>query len=170
MTNKSKALPAGTNFAGNAYLPGPNRDPAPVIFSIRQPFADAILAGAKTLEIRKTALTHLAGRDAYIYACQPVKRVVGGFRIGCVDSVPSVGAENHSLNVERMWETWGAGAAMSRDAFFDYWRGWTRSACALEVTEPWTASHPLTIRRPPQTWRYVKPGCELNKLASTRKP
>ena len=168
-TKKSNKLPPATNFAGSPYLPGRSLDPAPAIFSIKQPFAAAILAGAKTLEIRKTDLTHLAGRDAYIYACKPVQLVVGGFRIGCVDLVPSVGVENHALNVERMWETWGARAAISRDDFLRYWRGWMRSASALEVSEPWTAVQPLAICSPPQTWRYVKPGCELNKLASLTK-
>ena len=158
-------------------------EPRPFIISVKPEYAEAILAGEKTLEIRKNRAVALAGRLGYIYASAPTSAVIGDFRVAAVEVARLCGDfREHDRRVAQLWERWGERAAIGKSAFERYLRGWTKWTCALSIAEPRRHERMLVVGDaassaeivgahlsiiPPQSWRYAKDG-ELASLHRSR--
>ena len=59
-----------------------------VLMSIQPRFADAILLGTKTHELRRRFPERLTGAKVYVYASTPARAIIGSFRIASVDRRP----------------------------------------------------------------------------------
>ena len=109
------------------------------VFSIKPYFADAILDGSKTIELRKVAPKRPVER-AWIYATAPVMRIVGHFRPG---QIRDATLEDHELALISELDT--------------------EEYSAIEILEPVALERPINPRTlglgylwlSPQSWRYV---------------
>lgn len=125
--------------------------PTRVLLSIKPKFANAILEGTKTFELRRAVFRNPAVRKIVIYASSPVSRVIGEFMIAGV----------LALEPERLWEAAGEGAGVDRKFFDDYFRG-CKVGFALEVRRPRRYAKPLGLKehfgfsQPPQSFRYLR--------------
>ncbi|GAA1817915.1 hypothetical protein [Agromyces neolithicus] len=59
-----------------------------VLMSIQPRFAEAILRGEKTHELRRRFPGSLTGATVYVYASTPTRAVIGSFRIASVERRP----------------------------------------------------------------------------------
>ena len=109
------------------------------VFSIKPYFADAILDGSKTMELRKVAPKRPVER-VWIYATAPVMRIIGHFRPGQIRKATHEDRK-HALISE-----------LDADQY-----------SAIEILEPVALEHPINPRDlglgylwlSPQSWRYA---------------
>ena len=124
--------------------------PTRILLSIKPQFAEAILAGKKRFEYRRSIFRRKDINTVVIYASTPICKVVGEFSIEKV----------LSLELEALWEETYEGAAIDRHYFDQYFRGRT-SGYALEVKEvrryelPLCLSLEFEMERPPQSFCYL---------------
>lgn len=119
------------------------------LMSVHPEFAEAILAGTKTVEFRKKPVaadvTHVA-----IYATQPVGRVVGIFSI----------EEQVMESPRRLWQMFKEVGGISRPRFFAYYEAKSRGV-GIRVRDLYPFEEKLTLQdvfglaRPPQSFQYV---------------
>lgn len=124
--------------------------PTNVLFSIKPNFAEAILAGRKTFELRRRIFRDDEVRKVVIYASSPVSRVVGEFEIDKV----------LALEPRALWSATSKGAGVDREFFDRYFSG--RSiGFALKVSKPRRFKQPeklrdyCGLRHPPQSFCYL---------------
>jgi predicted transcriptional regulator len=123
-----------------------------LLLSVRPRFAESILTGAKTAEIRRQRPAVHPGTLVIIYATRPVGAIVGTARIAGV----SRGTP------DEMWELHHARAGITRPEFDDYLSG-AETAYILLLTriqrlEPFLTLEQIraeTAFQPPQSYRYV---------------
>ena len=124
----------------------------PLLMSLRPRFAEAILEGSKTVELRRTRVSAVPGTTIIIYASSPVMSVVGLATLDAVD-------------VDRpnaLWRRHGKNLGLTR-AEFDVYLAGAESGCALTVTSPRQLPDPYALRwlrdhadfQPPQSYRYL---------------
>jgi predicted transcriptional regulator len=109
------------------------------IFSIRPYFADAILDGSKTVELRKVAPKKPVER-VWIYATAPVMHIVGHFEPGKIRDATHEDRKQALVS------------ELDPDEYF-----------AIEILEPVALEHPINPRNlglgylwlSPQSWRYA---------------
>ena len=132
-----------------------------VLLSVRPRFADALLDGTKTVEVRRRPVRLHAGAVCLLYASSPTRALTGALTVAGVDH----GAP------DELWRRHGAGTALTRVDYDDYLDG-RSTACALVVAAPiaFRTAVPLAeLRRrndafvPPQSYRFVHDG-ELRAL------
>lgn len=130
--------------------------PVVALLSIKPTYAEAILAGRKKVEFRKTkfqrAVTHVV-----IYATAPIKRVIGWFTAG----------DFHESSPAQLWRRFSAVGGISRVPFQTYFEG-RETGVAIGVHKPrrLKASLPLnriTSKPPPQSYVYL-PAAVLSLL------
>jgi predicted transcriptional regulator len=124
-----------------------------ILFSIRPFYADKILTGEKSVELRRKFPEYgTTGSTALIYATSPVSAVVGTAIIKSV----------FRLSLSKLWKTHGASACIAKhdfDVYFagqDYGFAITLDA-ARQLKSQLTASD-LEIEFgivPPQSYRYL---------------
>lgn len=128
---------------------------APLLISLRPCYSGPLFEGVKKVELRRQSLTHVEGRDVFIYVTGPVMELQGGFRVGKV----------WTGTPDEVWETVADSAGVSQRDFDIYYAGQS-IACALEIKEVWQYENPISLRMlrhrfqrfvVPQSWRYVKP-------------
>lgn len=124
-----------------------------MILSLRPRFADAILSGVKTVELRRTEPKIRIPTRALIYASTPRRALLGT----CV--VPSV----ESDRLAALWQVHGAGSGLDHKEFLDYFEG-LESGTALNLASPEPFSRPIALVelrsrpkgfRPPQSFSYI---------------
>ncbi len=121
-----------------------------VLLSIKPMFANAILAGTKTFELRRSIFRSATVRRIVIYASSPVSRVVGEF---IIDGILA-------LDPQKLWEVTANGAGISRKSFEKYFYG-CDIGYALKVSRPLRYQEPSRLEdlfgfsRPPQSFRYL---------------
>jgi predicted transcriptional regulator len=116
-----------------------------VLMSIRPRFAEAILCGEKSVELRRRRPSFSRGTNVLVYASSPVRQVIGWFEVG----------EVISASPRALWSRVKHCAGVSRQEFDDYFAG-CEVAYALIVTDAGRiAPAPLRIR-PPQSWQYLR--------------
>jgi predicted transcriptional regulator len=166
-----KALEAGLRAAttSSGGERRPRRDPAAVphrsdagrseepageralFISVKPQYANAILDGRKTVELRRTRPNLPNGSLVILYSSTPTRAVVGWAQlIGVREGTPI-----------EIWDEYGAAAAIEEldyDAYFDG----TDQAFALELDDVVAATQPIPLSvirsigiQPPQSWRYV---------------
>jgi len=83
-----------------------------VILSIKPIYAEKILNGEKTYELRKTIFKNSEIKKVIVYASSPVSRVIGEFEIDKI-----INQEINSL-----WETTKDSSCVTRDFFDSYFQ------------------------------------------------
>src|SRR3954452_1110919 len=96
-----------------------------LLLSLRPRFAQAILDGVKTVELRRTRVSAPPGTLLVLYASSPVMAVVGVATL--------IDRETDSSEV--IWRTFGPRLGLSRVEFVDYLAG-VENATALSVADP----------------------------------
>jgi predicted transcriptional regulator len=117
------------------------------LLPIKPEFADAILAGTKRVEFRKSPFR----RDVswvVIYASTPIQRVVGWFRVSGVDTgTPG-----------ELWERHERHGGIAAQAYHSYFADRT-AAIAIGVADVTTLPEPIPIAvlgvSVPQSFRYL---------------
>lgn len=119
------------------------------LLSIWPEYAEAIFAGNKSVEFRRSRLAPDI-ELAIVYATQPVGRIVGWFRVaGVEESTP-----------DGLWRRFRRSGAIRRRDYFAYFDGADR-AYGIEIADPTTISEPLLLDslvpglRAPQSFQYL---------------
>ena len=122
-----------------------------LLVSLRPAYAEMILAGIKTVELRRIRPKAPAGTLVLIYASSPTSHVLGT----CV--VEHIG----SGTPDEIWELHGGRTGIGRPAFSSYFTG-TNQGVAITVGNPRRLQDPVpldALRRhgfaPPQSFRYI---------------
>ena len=124
-----------------------------IILSLKPRFADAILSGLKTVELRRTEPKIRVPTRALIYAITPVRALLGTC---IVDSVASDGLAG-------LWSAYGSRTGLNYEEFRDYFAG-VEAGSALTLSNARQFSHQISLAdlrshprtfRPPQSFSYV---------------
>ncbi len=141
--------PVLPRFDGDAFRP--HRD---VVLSIRPKFASRIMAGEKTVELRRRfPVSAPKGTIAYIYSTSPERAMVGHAEISCV----------RKLDMQEIWQRYADAACMERAEFEGYFEGLDHGF-ALEFANVRSFAAPLSLCdlrerfgfKPPQSFLYAK--------------
>ena len=120
-----------------------------VLMSIHPEYAEALLDGRKTVELRKSRVAEDISHIV-IYATAPVQRVLGW--------VKAVHVEHGSPSA--IWKRHKSRTGIRERAFRSYYQGHAR-AVAIHVDSPRRLAAPLELSAiedgltPPQSWRYL---------------
>ncbi len=123
-----------------------------LLLSIKPRFAEAILDGTKTVELRRVQPSVHAGTIVLLYASSPQRELVGTFRVA--------GLEVDSISA--IWDRYGSECGVSEAEFIDYFAG-ANQAVAILVDSPVRLSSPQSLEilrdrmvgfHPPQSFRY----------------
>ncbi len=98
------------------------------ILSIKPVYANQILAGTKTIELRKTAMGLSAGDVILVYSSAPEQRIGFWVRVNEIETLP----------VDQMWQRHHERLGIGHEGYADYFSG-TRSAVGFHIGEV----HPL---------------------------
>lgn len=123
-----------------------------VLLSVRPRYANAILAGTKTAEVRRRFPHQAHGTTLYLYSSTPDRAILGTVKLDGIDR-PSA---------DRVWHQYADQIEIGEAALGDY-LGESASAAILRVSEParWQHKVPLGLLRsclelePPQSFRYL---------------
>lgn len=123
-----------------------------VLISIRPCFAQAILDGTKTVELRRQRLLAAPGSLALLYSSSPVKAIVGTARIDRIEQSSPLG----------LWMRVGDSAGVTRAQYDAYFEGSPR-AVALHLCEVRRLEPPAPLAElrstigvePAQSFRYL---------------
>lgn len=129
----------------------PQRD---VVLSIKPLYSEKILAGHKTVELRRRfPVSAPSGALAYIYSTSPVKAMVGTALILDVLKLP----------LEQIWTKFESTASIQRDHFDKYFEGLDHGfALVFDNVKAFARPLPLNELRdkfgfePPQSFLYAK--------------
>jgi predicted transcriptional regulator len=139
----------------------------PIVLSLRPRFADAILNGSKTAELRRQRVNAPPGTPVILYSSSPVMAVVGTARIAAIQTSPP----------DQAWRHYRHRLGLSRDEFNTYLDG-SSIACVLELATVQTLDSPLPLHQlrltatfqPPQSYRYLSANdpAALRELSTLR--
>jgi predicted transcriptional regulator len=123
-----------------------------LLLSLRPRFAEAILSGAKTIEVRRRPVNAAAGTPIILYASSPLRAVVGTARLAGV----------HSHDHDTAWRRYRHQLGLARTEFDAYLDG-TSVVYLLELHKVCSLNQPLPLQhlrehgpfQPPQSFRYV---------------
>jgi len=90
-----------------------------VLMSIYPQFADAILEGDKTVELRRRIAGLKSGSKIWIYATKPVGAILGCVSVADISIGPP----------EKMWAIFGQASAVDEAKFFSYFSGAPSATC-----------------------------------------
>lgn len=123
-----------------------------IFISIHPGYADKIIAGKKTIELRRKfpSLDEACGR-LIIYATQPLQAVIGYAEI----------KEVHHLPIKKIWQSFGDSAQVDKEDFLKYFSG-LDYGYAIQLKKPKRFSRAIPISylkenygiTPPQSYRY----------------
>jgi predicted transcriptional regulator len=126
-----------------------------MLLSVHPRFATAILAGSKTVEVRRQRVAAPPGTPVLLYATAPTMALVGMARIASV----------HVASPKEVWSAHCAQTGISRCEYDAYMSGATQ-ASGLTLEDPVSFDEPVTLNalrtagtfHPPQSYRYLKSG------------
>ena len=131
-----------------------------LLISVKPEYAEMLLAGRKTVELRRVRPSIVGGDWVLVYASSPRKALIGAFRVKSI-TVASPG---------KLWKRFGAHAGISREDFHDYFRG-APSGAAIHVGKTIRFADPPSLSRiresvpsfhPPQCFSYLVAGSEMH--------
>lgn len=128
-----------------------------VLLSIRPRFAESILNGSKTYELRRRFPNLQPGTTVYLYASSPTKAIVGSF----------ISADVLFASVIELWRRLRPQLAIEANEFTTYFQGVTEGV-AIPATEVTRYVEPISLdvmRRemkiePSQSFRYLQEDAE----------
>lgn len=137
-----------------------------VVLSLKPRFAEAILAGVKTVELRRTEPKIVVPTRALLYAASPVRALLGTCIITSVQP----------LDLVTLWRKHGSGSGLLEHEFQKYFEG-IDAGTALTLIRPRTFIRQVPLQdlqakpkgfRPPQSFAYVdtKTGDQLIRMAA----
>ena len=125
-----------------------------ILLSIRPIYVDKIAKGIKNHELRRSTPKIKTGDLGFIYATNPIKALVGKFKIGQIISGKPYQIWQSSQKT--------ANFGLRKDTFDQYFKG-SNHACAIEILDYKPLN--ITISRedlinkynihPPQSYRYL---------------
>ncbi|MCX4853899.1 ASCH domain-containing protein [Streptomyces canus] len=123
-----------------------------LLLSVHPQYAEAILLGTKTVEIRRRRVAVEPGTPLILYGTSSAKALLGAARIATVE----VGGP------DEVWELHHDHVGVGRAVFDRYVRG-ASEVTALGVEEPTPFAEPIPLARirrvmefrPPQSYQYV---------------
>ena len=124
-------------------------EPTRALLSIKPRFVDAILAGVKRFEFRRSIFSRPVD-VVVIYATDPVQRIIAEFDVkGIMEASPDL-----------LWKRTKEFAGIDQDGFYEYFNG-KNKGYAIEVGEVRVYDTPLhPVRdlgvRPPQSFLYLR--------------
>ncbi len=125
-----------------------------LFLSLRPEHAANIIAGTKTVELRRTRPRAAPGIRIALYAATPIRAVVGSCKLDAV----------HAGSPDEIWRHFGERTAVTRARFDTYFKGAER-AIAIEVSAAAPLNSPINLERlrdawggftPPQTFTYLE--------------
>jgi predicted transcriptional regulator len=129
------------------------------LLSIKPEFASSILTGTKRFEYRRVPFAQPVD-TIILYACSPVRLVVGEFRV----------KQLHYAPLDRLWRSTHRYAGISRSHFYEYFRC-LQNGFAIEVSAPRAYKAPFPLHRiydspPPQSFAYLHySGCATTRCS-----
>lgn len=140
------------------------RDDHPIMLSVSPRYARSILAGVKGVELRRRAPRIGNGTRAWLYSTLPVGQVVALLTIDRVIEAP----------LASLWSLYGSHAAISREAFDEYFLGLSQGA-ALLIRDVQALKAPVSLGeirqhgafQPPQFYRRMRAGWPENRLSES---
>lgn len=124
-----------------------------LLISIRPRFAELILAGTKTVELRRVRPAVEEGDRVLLYASSPLRELIGSCTVAAVD----VGS------ADEVWTRHGPRTGVTRAEFDNYFDGAAR-AVGISLREPRRVRRPRTLTdlrerlpgfSPPQSFGYL---------------
>ena len=106
-----------------------------IVLSLKPRFAQAILAGVKTVELRRTVPKIVIPTRALLYASSPVRALLGT----CV--ITSV----RSADLAALWHEYGSRSELPYHEFQQYFEGVVKGT-ALTLSEPQALSRPIPLQ------------------------
>lgn len=138
-----------------------------VLLAIHPRHAEAILAGRKTIEIRRRFPLSVAGDTVFMYVTAPVRSIVGGFRV----------AEVWTVQANAAWEAVGGQLCLPREDLERYSAG-SVTLTPIRVSDPFRLPRPLELAQvkrilgqfhPPQSFGYIRDPELVELLRTARK-
>lgn len=137
-----------------------------VVLSLKPRFAEAILDGVKTVELRRTVPKIVVPTRALLYATTPVRALIGTCIITRVQSA----------DLAVLWREYGSRSDLRYHEFQQYFNGMD-AGTALALTQPRAFSQRIPLHdlrakprgfRPPQSFSYVdaRTGDRLLRMAA----
>lgn len=132
-----------------------------MLLSVHPRFATAILAGSKTVEVRRQRVAAPPGTPVLLYATAPTMALVGMARIAAV----------HVASPREVWSAHREQTGITRREYDAYMSG-AALASGLTLEDPVAFEEPVTLGalrtagtfHPPQSYRYMR-GDEFRQLA-----
>jgi predicted transcriptional regulator len=144
-----------------------NSEPG-LFVSLKPRFAEMILSGEKTVEIRRVAPAVVPGARIVLYATSPSMEVVGSATVGALDSASPTA----------LWDRHRDGSGLTRSEFRSYLSG-VKQAVAITLDDVCRLSRRIPLAelsgllwpdfRPPQSWRYL-PADDVTALLGDTNP
>lgn len=137
-----------------------------VVLSLKPRFAEAILSGVKTVELRRTVPKIVVPTLALLYATTPVRELVGTCIITSVNTA----------DLSALWREYGSRSDLRYHEFQQYFEG-VDMGTALALTQPQEFGRRVPLQdlrakprgfRPPQSFAYVdaKTGDRFIRMAA----
>ncbi len=134
-----------------------------ILLSVKPPYADAILAGSKTVELRRVAPQFTVPTEVLLYASSPVSAIVGRCR-----------AINVLAHKPRgLWRLVGPQTGVTFEKFSEYFEG-CDTAFGIVVEQATRLQNPIGLAairnqpgnlQPPQSYRYLSRSASDQLLA-----
>jgi predicted transcriptional regulator len=130
----------------------PADDPA-LFLSLRPQFAELLLSGAKSIELRRVRPAVAEGTSVLLYASSPTMKLVGRAEVAEVQVAP----------VAQIWREHGPETGIRRSEYNDYFKG-AKDAVAIKLVNIQRLDKPRPLRdlrdrlsgfQPPQSYRYL---------------
>lgn len=124
--------------------------PTSALLSIRPEFAEAILEGRKTYELRRRLFARDDVERIVLYASRPTQRVVGEFSVDRI----------LRLEPRKLWAATSRGSDVPREFFDAYFEGRTigfamRVGTTRRYRQARTLKESCGLTRPPQSFCYL---------------
>lgn len=126
----------------------------PALFlSLRPRFAELLLSGHKTIELRRMRPSVTEGAVVLLYASSPTMTLVGRAEVAAV----------HVGDTEKIWRQHGSETGISRGEYKSYFQGLDQ-AVAIELVNIRRLKRPRPLEdlrnqlagfQPPQSYRYL---------------
>jgi predicted transcriptional regulator len=116
-----------------------------LLLSIHPKYVDAIMAGEKTVELRRRKPSIESGL-ALIYATSPRKELVASFEISSVRRTPLV----------LLWQAVRDSAGVSRREFYSYFAG-QNTGVAIQIRKVMAFHEPIPLDDLREMWRGFQP-------------
>jgi predicted transcriptional regulator len=128
-------------------------DESALLVSVRPHYAELLLDGSKTVELRRVRPRAALGTLVLIYASSPARSLVGMGRVAAI----------HAADQDAVWRSHGEYTGVTREEYDAYFEG-CKTAVAITLSDVKRLKRPRMLAelrhkyhgfRPPQSFRYL---------------